>query len=190
VDDRSFTRFGGLAAMLLALTSWGAVLAYGTLVQPAADTELTQASDPRIGLQIVQFLYALIAFWSLFPIVAVYYRVRPVGEAWSFFATLIGVAAAVGAMVAAMNDVVGLRQTPPVTSVSASNPLSVLSFGRTSAPRALAVLGLVTAAVLFWGFLSGLSENGGVVYLAALFAGALGGPIYWLWLGRQLRRDA
>jgi hypothetical protein len=204
VDDRSFTRFGGLAAILLALTSWGAVLAYGTLVQPAADTELTQASDPRIGLQIVQFLYALVAFWSLFPIVAVYYRVRPVGEAWAFFATLIGVAAAVGAMVAAMNDVVGLRQTPPVTSVSASNPLSVLSFGltglwflianlllwRTGAPRALAALGLVTAAVLFWGLLSGLSENGGVVYLAALFAGALGGPIYWIWLGRQLRRDA
>src|SRR6266511_3064759 len=84
VDDRSFVRFGGLAAILLALTSWAAVLAFATLVQPG---------DSAVGLQIFQFLYALVAFWALFAIVAVYYRVRPVGEAWAFFATLIGVAA-------------------------------------------------------------------------------------------------
>src|SRR5688572_15151190 len=72
MDDRSFMRFGGLAAILLALTSWAAVLAYGVLVQP---------DDPeaaRIGLQVFQFLYALIALWALFAIVAVYYRVRAV----------------------------------------------------------------------------------------------------------------
>jgi hypothetical protein len=161
-------------------------------------------TNAGIGLQVVQFLYALIAFWALFAIVAVYYLVRSVGEAWAFFATLVGVVAAVGTMVASVYDVAGLRQTPPVAGVSPANPLAIMSFGltglwflianlllwRTNAPRALALLGLVTAAVLFWGFLSGLSANGGVVYLAALFAGALGGPIYWLWLGRQLRRDS
>jgi hypothetical protein len=204
VDDRSFKRFGGLAAILLGLTSWAAVLAYAVLVQPDADSQLVEVTNARIGLQVVQFLYALIAFWALFAIVAVYYRVRSVGEAWAFFATLVGVVAAVGTMVASVYDVAGLRQTPPVAGVSPANPLAVMSFGltglwflianlllwRTNAPRALALLGLVTAAVLFWGFLSGLSANGGVVYLAALFAGALGGPIYWLWLGRQLRRDS
>lgn len=204
VDDRSFTRFGGLAAFLLGLTSWAAVLAYAVLVQPDTDPQLLEVTTARIGLQIVQFLYALIAFWALFAIVAVYYRVRSVGEAWAFFATLVGVVAAVGTMVASMYDVAGLRQTPPVAGVSPANPLAVMSFGltglwflianlllwRTTAPRALALLGLVTAAVLFWGFLSSLSENGGVVYLAALFAGALAGPIYWLWLGRQLRRES
>jgi len=203
VNDRSFTRFGGLAAILLALTSWGAVLAYAVLVQPDADPQLVEATNARIGLQIVQFLYALIAFWALFAIVAVYYRVRSVGEAWAFFATLVGVAAAVGTIVASMYGVAGLRQTPPVAGVSPANPLAVLSFGltglwflianlllwRTNTPRTLVVLGFVTTAVLLWGFLAGLSENGGVVYLAALFDGALGGPIYWLWLGRQLRRD-
>jgi hypothetical protein len=40
------------------------------------------------------------------------------------------------------------------------------------------------------GFIASLSENGGIVYLASLIAGAIGGPIYWLWLGRRLRRDA
>lgn len=194
MDDRSFIRFGGLAAILLALTSWGAVLAYATLVDP---------EEPRLGLQIFQFLYALIAFWALFAIVAVYFRVRPVGEAWAFFATLVGVAAAAGTMVAAMYEVAGLRQTPPTAGVSPANPLGVLSFGltglwflvanlllwRTAVRRILPLLGLIAAAVLFWGFLAGLSENGGVVYIAAVFAGAVGGPIYWLMLGRHLRRD-
>ena len=203
VDDRSFTRFGGLAAILLGLTSWAAVLAYAVLVQPDADPQRVEVTNARIGLQVVQFLYALVGFWALFAVVAVYYRVRPVGEAWAFFATLVGVAGSVGAMVAAMYEVAGLRQTPPVAGVSPANPLGVMSFGltglwflvanlllwRTGAPRVLVLLGVVTAGVLFWGFLAGLSESGGIVYLAALFAGALGGPIYWLWLGRQLRRD-
>lgn len=194
VDDRSFVRFGGLAAILLALTSWAAVLAYATLVQP---------DDPRLGLQIFQFLYAVIAFWALFAIVAVYYRVRSAGEAWAFFATLVGVAASVGTMIAATYEIANLRQNPPLSAVSPTNPLGVMSFGltglwflianlllwRTTTPRLLVVLGFVAAADLFAGFVASLSENGGVVYLASLIAGAIGGPIYWLWLGRQLRRD-
>jgi hypothetical protein len=195
MDDRSFVRFGGLAAILLALTSWAAVFAYVTLVQ-------SDDSDPRIGLQVFQFLYALIAFWALFAIVAVYYRVRAVGEAWAFFATLVGVAASVGTMVAAMYEVGNLRQTPPLVGASPANPLNVLSFGltglwffvanrllwRTTAPRLLILLGFLVAAVLFAGLFAGLSENGGTAYLASVFAAAIGGPIYWLWLGRQLRR--
>ena len=187
-------RFGGLAAILLALTSWAAVLAYAALVEPG---------DARLGLQIVHFLYALIAFWALFAIVAVYYRVRAVGEAWAFFATLVGIAGAVGTMVAAMYEVANLRLAPVTAAPSPTNPLGVMTFGltglwflianrllwRTTTPRVLVVLGFVNAAALFWGFLAGLSENGGVVYLASLFAAAIGGPIYWLWLGRQLRRD-
>lgn len=195
MDDRSFVRFGGLAGILLALTSWAAVLAYAVLVQPG---------DARLGLQVFQFLYALTAFWALFAIVAVYYRARPVGEAWAFFATLVGVAASVGTMVSAIYEVGNLRQNPPLTGVSATNPLGVMSFGltglwflianlllwRTGTPRVLVWLGVVAAADLFAGFIAGLSENGGVVFLASLIAGAVGGPIYWLWLGRQLRRDA
>ena len=195
MDDRSFARFGGLAAILLALTSWAAVLAYAALVQPG---------DSAVGLQIFQFLYALTAFWALFAIVAVYYRMRSVGEAWAFFATLVGVTASVSTMVAAMYQVANLRQNPPLAGVSPTNPLGIMSFGltglwflvanlllwRTKTPRVLVALGFVAAADLLAGFVAGLSENGGVVFFSSLIAGAIGGPIYWLWLGRLLRRDA
>ena len=195
MDDRSFSRFGGLAAILLALTSWAAVIAYAALVQPG---------DSSLGLQLFQFLYALVAFWALFAIVAVYYRMRSVGEAWAFYATLVGVVASVGTLVAAMYEVASLRRYPPLVGVSPANPLGIMSFGltglwflvanlllwRTRTPRVLVALGFVAAVDLFAGFVAGLSENGGVVYLASLIAGAIGGPIYWLWLGRLLRRDA
>lgn len=204
VDDRSFVRFGGLAAILLALTSWAAVLTYATLAQPAADAQLNELTNLFLGRQIFQFLYALTAFWALFAVVAVYYRMRVVGEAWAFFATLIGVVASVGTMVAAMYVVANMRLNPPLASVSPTNPLGVLSFGltglwflianlllwRTTTPRVLVLLGFVAAADLFAGFVAGLSENAGFVYLSSLIAGAIGGPIYWLWLGRLLRRDA
>ncbi|HEY3126126.1 MAG TPA: hypothetical protein VGK07_03620 [Candidatus Limnocylindria bacterium] len=195
MDDRSFARFGGLAAILLALTSWAAVLAYAALVQPG---------DSAVGLQIFQFLYALTAFWAVFAIVAVYYRMRSVGEAWAFFATIVGVTASVSTMVAAMYQVANLRQNPPLAGVSPTNPLGIMSFGltglwflvanlllwRTKTPRVLVALGFVAAADLLAGFVAGLSENGGVVFFSSLIAGAIGGPIYWLWLGRLLRRDA
>ena len=93
VDDRSFMRFGGLAAILLALTSWAAVLTYATLAQPAPGAPPSEFTKLFLGRQIFQFLYALIAFWALFAVVAVYYRMRVVGEAWAFFATLIGITA-------------------------------------------------------------------------------------------------
>jgi len=204
VDDRSFVRFGGLAAILLALTSWAAVLTYATLAQPAPDAAPAELTKLFLGQQVFQFLYALIAFWALFAVVAVYYRTRVVGEAWAFFATLIGITASAATMVAAMYDVANLRLNPPLAGASPVNPLGVMSFGltglwfltanlllwRTKTPRLLVLLGFVATADLLAGFVGGLSENGGLVYLTSVLAGAIAGPIYWLWLGRLLRRDA
>jgi dipeptide/tripeptide permease len=193
VDDRSFVRFGGLAAILLALTSWAALLAYAAL--PRQGDGLRE--------QIFQLLYALVAFWALVAVVAVHHRIRSVGEAWAFFATLVGVAASVGSMVAGMYEIANLRQSSPQAGFSPADPLGVLSFGltgvwflvanlllwRTRTPRVLVLLGFVVAALLFAAFVASLSANRGAVALASLIVGAVGGPVYWLWLGRQLRRD-
>ena len=67
-------------------------------------------------------------------------------------------------------------------------PLFVVFYGM--AQGSSGIVASARAADLFAGFVAGLSENGGVVYLTSLIAGAIGGPIYWLWLGRLLRRDA
>ena len=200
MSDRSFVRFGGLAGILLAITSWSAVVAYYTVAKAGTDI---------VGMQAFQFLYALIAFWALFGIVAVYWIIRPQGEAWSFFGTLVGVVASVGTMTASLYQIAAIRAallanaTSMPSSASPSDPLNVMTFGltglwflianlflwrMTTMPRLLVLLGFVAVADLFAGFFGSLSGLDGLVTLAGVVAGGVGGPLYWLWLGLRLRR--
>ena len=205
VSDRSFVRFGGLAGILLAITSWAAVVAYYTVARAGTDA---------VGVQVFDFLYALIALWAMFGIVAVYWVIRAQGEAWSFFATLVGVIAAFGTMAATLYQIAVARAqlaipipaeaTPQPPPVGATDPLSVSTFAltglwflianvllyRAGYPRLLVVLGFVAVADLFAGFLATLSARTDLATYAGIVAGAVGGPLYWLWLGILLRRRA
>jgi hypothetical protein len=200
VSDRSFVRFGGLAGVLLALTSWAAVAAYYSIARGGEDI---------VGLQVFQLLYALVAFWSLFGIVAVYWVVRQYGEAWSLFATLVGVGAALGTITSQLYGVALIREliTRPdlaAPNATSSDPLNVMTFAltglwflianpllsRAGFPRLLVILGFVAVAVLFAGFVAALSGDAQLVNYAGIVAGAVGGPLYWLWLGILLRRRA
>ena len=198
MTDRSFVRFGGLAGILLAITSWAAVAAYYTLAKGGQD---------MIGLQIFQLLNALIAFWALFGIVAVHWTVRQHGEAWSFFAALIGVAAAMGTIASSLYGAAILRELIAHPELRAPNtaptdPLNVTTFAltglwlliadlllwRAGSPRPLVALGLVTVAALFIGFFASLSGRADLVSFCGAVAGAIGAPLFWLWLGLRLRR--
>ena len=202
VSDRSFIRFGGLAGILLAITSWAAVVAYYTVAGGGQDV---------VGLQVFQLLYGLIAFWALFGIVAVYWVIRTQGEAWAFFATLVGAVASIGTMTASLYQISAIRAAllanpgaAAPSSASPTDPLNVMTFGltglwflianillwRAAMPRLLVLLCFVAVADLFAGFFGSLSGQGGLVTLAGVVAGAVGGPLYWLWLGIHLRRMA
>jgi len=200
VSDRSFVRFGGLAGILLALTSWLAVVTYYTTAQGGTDV---------VGVQIFQLLYALTGFWALFGIVAVYWVTRPESEAWAFFATVVGVVASAGTITSSLYQVASTRAAlldtvarPILTSPT--DPLNVMTFGLTGlwflianlllwrmrVPRLLVLLGFVAVVDLFAGFVGALSAQDSLVTLAAIVAGGVGGPLYWLWLGITLRRMA
>jgi len=202
MSDRSFVRFGGLAGILLAITSWAAVVAYYTVAKGSQDV---------VGLQVFQFLYALIAFWALFGIVAVYWIIRTQSEAWAFFATLVGVVASIGTMTASLYQIAAIRAALLANAAAAApsgasptDPLNVMTFGltglwflianillwRAAMPRLLVLLGFVAVADLFAGFFGSLSSLDGLVTLAGVVAGGVGGPLYWLWLGIHLRRMA
>jgi hypothetical protein len=223
ISDHSFLRFGGLAGILLALTSWSSVIVYYALVPkdqqlPVANQATFLASlvkDPT-GTELFYGLYALIAFWALIGIAAVYYRVRAVGEAWTFFATLVGVIAAVGTIANALYQVANYRflaagssdafaqaigvfsAQPPI------NPFGIMTFGltgfwfliisilmlKTNLPKLLAYLGFVAVADLFFGFIVSLLGLNDLTTYAGVIAGAVGGPIFWLWLGILLWRKA
>jgi hypothetical protein len=193
MSDRSFLRFGGLAGVLLAATSWLAVAEYYTLARGGSDV---------VGLEGFQLLYALIGFWALIGIVAVRERVRSVGESWSFFATLVGAIAAVGTIASGVYEAAVLRATGQLAAIDPVNPLGLMTFGltgvwflvtallmwRTDLPKLLTLLGFVAVADLFVGFIASLAAFTPLATLAAVVAGGVGGPLFWLWLGILLRR--
>ncbi len=223
ISDQSFLWFGGLAGILLAATSWVSVAAYYALVPaaqqlPVADVNAYLASlhsDPT-GTLLFNGLYALLAFWALIGIIASYYRIREAGEAWTFFATLVGAVAAVGTIANGLYQLANLKylgslhtsngQNTLVTTLfnapPATNPFGVMTFAltgvwflvvavlmlRTNLPKLLAVLGFVAVADLTFGFITSLAGSATLPVYAAVIAGAVGGPIFWLWYGILLLR--
>lgn len=189
MTDRSFVRAGGYAGILLALTSWASVAAFYT-----------------VGLLPFQALYALIAFWALIGITAVHHRIRDAGPSWASFATLVGAIAAVGTIASALYDVARLQGgETALATINPLNPLNLMTFGLTGIwfavaatlmrrtagiPLLLWALGYVAFADLEIGFLASLFGVTPVVTLAAIVAGAVGGPVFWLWLGLVLLRES
>lgn len=223
MSDRSLIRFGGLAGILLALSSWLAVIVYYTLVPAAqrlpignAAAYLASLSQSSTGSQVFYGLYALIAFWSFAGTIAVYMRLRQTGEGWALFATLMGGITAILSIVGSLQQLAFLRYlgalfpampefaTAALSAPAPLNPVNIVSAGlvapwfliisilmlKAGLPRLLAYLGLIAFADLTAGFLAALFGFAGLATVAALIAGAVGGPIFWLWLGLILRREA
>jgi len=226
MSDRSFVRFAGLAGILLALTSWVAVAVYYTLVPAEQRLPLTvgrgalskSLSESPFGLELFNGLIALTAVWSLFGVAAMYRRTRGVGEAWSFFATVLGMIAAAGWLAASVYDIASIQLVKQysgsavalddqiryvIDGPSPVNPLNVLTLGLTSIwflvvallmprsgfPRLLQILGFVAFADLAAGFIASLFGITTLSIATRVIAGGVGGPLFWLWLGILLWRD-
>jgi len=224
MTDKSFVRFGGLSGILLALTAWAAVAVYFLTVplaqqQPIADlggfvASLTQ--NPT-GTLLYTGLYALTAFWSIGATIGVYYVVRKSGEAWAFFAVVVGAINAVGWLLTGLAQLANLRyiaSLPGGAAVDVArtlliaplpvNPFNLMTSGLTAIwflvtallilrtggmPKLLGYLGLVAFADLAVGFAASLAGVAAVPTITAIIAGAAGGPIFWLWLGLRLWRE-
>ena len=219
LTDASFVRFGGLAGILLAVTSLVTVAIYYIAVPAAQHLPLTDASTvlaslakQSTGSQFFSGCYALIAFWALIGIVAVYYRVREAGQAWALFATIVGAIAAVGTIGANIYQIAQIKYLVTLYATNKSlaidsfgspspvNPLGLMSFAltavwfvilatlmlRTNLPRLLAYLGYIAFADLTFGFIVTVAGSVQLAIVAALIAGVVGGPAFWVWFGALL----
>ena len=222
MTDQSFIRFGGLAGILLALTSWASVAAYFAFVPTAQQLPATNPTafldslaQNSFGTQLFYGLYALIAAWAVVGIVAMYYRVRGTAEPWAFFAMLIGLSGSFLTIVNGIQQLAFFRYLAAVyptaqdfgrlafASPAPLNPLNLTTQGltapwflimgvlmlRSDFPKLLAYLGFVAFADLAAGFIASLLGLGLVANGTALIAGAVGGPVFWLWLGWRLWRE-
>lgn len=222
MSNRSYVQFGGLAALLITLTAWMAVALYFALVpaaeqRPIADAGafLTSfAANPAPTTWFI-ILQAVNAFASLFAVVAVYYRLRHVGEAWALVGAILGAITAVVWMYALAHNLeqtqfaamlynAGQTETALLAfdAPSAINPYLLSTSGLASIwflitgllilnsrwPRLLGILALVAFFDLLAGFIGAAIGNEMISTLTAVVAGAVGGPVFWLWMGLLLLR--
>jgi hypothetical protein len=198
--SRTFERFAGGCAGLVALGGVGYAIAFVITVQSA----------PR-GAGYASALFLLGGgLVSTVVMIALYERLRPTDPSFALLALLLGVAGALGSSIHGGFDLALLAKVPP-NSVSnfpanAVDPRGLLTFGFTALallvlgwlilrggllPRALGYLAFAGGALLlivYLGRLLVLNPKSPGLLTAAVISGFIVSPLWFLWVGWILWR--
>ena len=194
--SRSFERFAGTSAILVGIGGLAYGILFGAIVQGAGSP--TQEIWLALGL-----VGAVLAT----PVsVALYLGLRDVDRGFALLALLLGFAAALGQL---ENSGLGLGNelTPELGHEAAPDPYGLFRFGllgvalviigwlmsRADAfPRGLSILGEVGGVLLilvYLGRLTGVIDPATkITVLPPVLYGVVVHPIFYVWLGRVLRR--
>lgn len=204
--NRSYDRFGGLSAMVVgALSVLYAI--FFLVITPRA--EATGALGSWIIL-------AISGIFSSAAFVALYLRLRPASEGFALWGLVLGLfssfatlahgawqalvlATLAGAdqsqraaielvrMVPSPVDPAGVATFGVIGLASLVTGMIIIVGGRL--PRALGYLAVVNAVLLVTLYFATTAGAQTLILLSGGLTSVIVGPIYWLWLGRELRRD-
>jgi hypothetical protein len=152
----------------------------------------------------------LTGFLTVVALTATYFRVQAVEPGFALLALLLGAIGGAGAAVHGGFDLAQeLHTEDPVPAIpNPVDPRGLLTFGFTGIavllmawlarhgavlPARLGLVGYalgVVLVVLYLARLIVLDSDNPAVAIPALLAGFLLGPVWWLWLGLELRRGA
>jgi len=204
--NRSFERFGGLSAMLVGALS----ILYAVFFLVIA------RQNESLGTTGSWVILAVSGIFSSAAFVALYQRLRPAAEGFalwglalglfSSFATLMHGAyqalslmtlASAGAeqraaielvrMTPSQLDPAGLGTFGVIGLASLVTGLIIIVGGRL--PRMLGYLAVGNAVLLITLFFASAANAQTLVLLSGGLTSVIVGPIFWLWLGRELRRE-
>jgi hypothetical protein len=196
----AFERFAGIVAWIVALGGLGYSAAFVAILRSAP-----RAADYASAI----FLLAGGLLGSA-VLVALYGRLRDTDPGFALWALVLGVAGSIGSSVHGGYDLATLVKPPPLgrggSWVFAPDPRGLLTFGLSALailvfswlitrggplPVGLGRVGYVAGAlliVIYVGRLTILDPKNPVLLTAALLAGFVVNPLWYLWLGRELRR--
>ncbi|MDP9243043.1 MAG: hypothetical protein M3O84_07700 [Actinomycetota bacterium] len=197
-DDRTFERFAGVCAIVVGAGGFAYAIAFVTILNGGGKSAEKASS-------VFLLLGGLL---STAVLVALYERLRVRGGAFALWALLLGVVAAIGSSVHGGYDLANAINHPKtnLSLPSAVDPRGLMTFGvtaiaalvfgwlilRTGAfPRNLGYLALasgVLLVVIYLGRLIVLDPKSPVLLVAALLAGFIVDPLFYVWLGMELRR--
>lgn len=204
--NRSFTRFGGLSAIIVGALS---------IVYAVFFLVLTRQNE-YLGTLGSWIILAVSGIFSSAAFVAIYERLRPTSEGFalwglalglfSSFATLMhgtyqalmvaGLPAAEQSQRAAIElvrmvpsqiDPAGLGTFAIVGLATFVTGMIIIVGGRL--PRNLGYLAIANALLLITLFFATAIDAQTLILLTGGLTSVILGPIWWIWLGRELRRD-
>lgn len=208
MKSNRFDRFAGISAILAGI----AILLY------AISFVVITRSAPELGGKLSALFLLLNGLLITTPLVALYSRLQETDGPFALWALLLGIAGALGAAVHggydlanAINPPVGI--TPELTAALITlpnqiDPRGLLTFGvsgialfafvglmgRSNAfPTGLRVLGYALAVLLCWLYLGRLiilDPTNPLLIAPVLLAGFIVNPLWYLWLGIILQRQA
>jgi hypothetical protein len=199
-NDRTYDRFAAACAFVVGLGGVAYAIVFVTLLRDAG-----RAADAASAV-----LLLVGGLLSTVVLVAVYERLREPGGPFARLALLLGTVAGIGSAVHGGYDLANVVN-PPTVTFSLPNPIDprgLLTFGVTAIalaviawlilrsgafPRRLAFVGFAAAlllVVIYIGRLTVLDPESPVLLVAALLAGFVVNPIWYVWLGVELRRGA
>jgi hypothetical protein len=205
--NRSFTRFGGLSAMIVGALS--ILYAIFFLV-------ITRQSE-SVGTLGSWIILALSGIFSSAALVALYERLRPTSEGFALWGLALGLFSSFATlmhgayqalmlialpsagqnqqaaielvrMVPSQIDPAGLGTFGLIGLASLVTGILIMSGGRL--PRALGYLAVANAVLLIVLFFASAANAQTLILISGGLTSVILGPIYWIWLGRELRREA
>lgn len=204
--DRSFERFGGLSAIIVGALS---------IVYAVFFLFVSRQSE-AVGALGSWIVLAISGIFSSAAFVALYQRLRPASEGFalwglvlglfSSFATLmhggyqvqllLGLSSAAqdrqalieaARMLPSQIDPAGLGTFGIVGLASLLFGMLIVKSGRL--PRSLGYLALVNGVLLITLYLATVANSQALILLSGGLTSVILGPIFWIWLGRDLRRE-
>jgi hypothetical protein len=198
-DDRTFERFAGICAIVVGAGGFAYAVAFVVILRGSEGSGAEKASA----------LFLLLGgLLTTAVLVALYERLRASAGAFALWALLLGVVAALSSAAHGGYDLANAINKPGtnLSLPSSTDPRGLMTFGvtaiaalvfgwlilRTGAfPRNLGYLALasgVLLVVIYLGRLIVLDPKSPVLLVAALLAGFIVDPLFYIWLGMELRR--
>ena len=204
--NQSYARFGGLSAMIVgALSVLYAI--FFLVITPRAES---------VGALGSWIILAVSGIFSSAAFVALYLRLRPSSEGFALWGLVLGLFSSFAtlahgawqALVLATLNSAGQSQRAAIELVrmapSPVDPAGVATFGVIGLaslvtgliiiaggrlPRTLGTLAVVNAGLLVTLYFATAAGAQTLILLSGGLTSVIVGPIFWLWLGRELRRE-
>lgn len=204
--NRSFARFGGLSAIIVGALSLLYALFFLVITRQNED----------VGTLGSWIILAVSGLFSSAAFVALYLRLRPTSEGFALWALVLGLFSSFATLAHGAHQALMLITLPGAEQGQRAAIELVRMVPSPIDPAGLGTFGIVGLASLVTGMiiviggrlphtLGYLAVANGVLLIALFFATAAGaqtlilltggltsvivGPIWWIWLGRELRRE-